>query len=130
MKIINPEVQACLEKGIPLKLELGSGGNKMDGFFSVDLLPIPGVDIVANLNEALDLIPDDSVSEIYSRHTFEHVEEFLSLLSEINRICSHDAKLKIIVPHFSNPYAFSDPTHGRFFGLFSFNILSTRPISL
>src|SRR5262249_53379754 len=45
---------------------------------------------------------------------------FLDLLAEVHRICRPGARLEIIVPHFSNPYGYSDPTHVRFFGLYSF----------
>jgi hypothetical protein len=43
----------------------------------------------------------------------------LPLLAEIHRITQHDGYVEIIAPHFSNPYYYSDPTHVRFFGLYT-----------
>ena len=60
------------------------------------------------------------MEEIYCRHTLEHIAKFLELLSEIHRVTRPGGRIEIIVPHFSNPYAYSDPTHVRFFGLYSF----------
>lgn len=34
-------------------------------------------------------------------------------MEEIHRICVPEAEVLIIVPHFSNPLAHSDPTHVR-----------------
>jgi hypothetical protein len=42
-------------------------------------------------------------------------------MGEIHRIVAPDGQIEIIVPHYSNPYYYSDPTHVRFFGLYTFN---------
>lgn len=120
MKITNLALQESLDLGHTINLNLGSGLTRKEGFFNVDLLPLPSVDIVADLNEPLDLLPDDSVTAIYTSHTLEHVLNFPLLLQEIHRITLPGARIEIIVPHFSNPYAYSDPTHVRFFGLYTF----------
>src|SRR6516165_1536110 len=72
MQIINPLVQRDIEAGKGLRLNLGSGQRPRPGFYSLDCLPLDGVDIVADLNEPLHLLSDNSVEEIYSHHTFEH----------------------------------------------------------
>jgi hypothetical protein len=120
MQILNPQVLSDLETGRGLRLNLGSGLRPRPGFYGVDQVPLPGVDILADLNEPLTALPDDSVEEVYSRHTLEHVPRFLELLAELHRVTRPGARLEIIVPHFSNPYGYSDPTHVRFFGLYSF----------
>ena len=119
MKILNPQVRSDLDAGVSLKLDLGSGGEKLDGFYSVDLLELDGVDIVADLNEPLELLPDNSVEQIYTRHTLEHIENLVGLLREIRRITKPDGTIEIIVPHFSNPHYYSDPTHIRPFAMYS-----------
>jgi SAM-dependent methyltransferase len=86
----------------------------------VDRVALPGVDVVADLNEPFARLPDDCVAEVYTRHTLEHVERFLELLAEIHRITAPGGRVEVVVPHFSNPYGYSDPTHVRFFGLYSF----------
>ncbi len=119
MRILNPQLQRDLEQGSPIKLHLGAGKTHREGHYSVDLVELSGVDVVADLNAPLDLLPDHSVSAIYTRHTLEHIANFMGLMSELNRICRPDAEIEIIVPHFSNPYFYSDPTHVRPFGLYT-----------
>lgn len=119
MKFLNLSVEEDIASERPIRLDLGSGGKQRTGFYSVDHLALLGVDIVADLNEPFDRLPDNCVAEIRSRHTLEHVHELLPLMREIHRICRDDARIEIIVPHFSNVYGYSDPTHVRFFGLYT-----------
>jgi SAM-dependent methyltransferase len=120
MEILNPAVTRDIADGKGLRLNLGSGRRPRPGFYSVDHLPLPGVDVVADLNEPLAELPDNSVEAVYSRHTLEHVTALLPLMAEIHRVCRPEARVEIVVPHFSNPYTYSDPTHVRFFGLYTF----------
>jgi len=121
MQILNNRLKVDIDSGNKIFLELGSGGkSSKSGYYALDLLPLDGVDVVADLSEKFDQIPDNSVFGIYSRHTLEHVPDILGLMQEIHRICHKDALIEIIVPHFSNVFGFSDPTHVRFFGFFSF----------
>lgn len=120
MRIINPKVEQDIAAGRGLRLHLGSGLQRREGFYNVDRVALPGVDIVADLNEPLAALPGNCVTEVYSRHVLEHVQQFLSLLAELHRVARSEARLDFIVPHFSNPRFYSDPTHVRFFGLYSF----------
>ena len=119
MKILNPQILDDLRRGVPLRIDLGCGQRKREGFYGVDCVEMDGVDIVADLNEPLALLPDDSVGEIYTRHVLEHVTDLLPLLAELRRVTRPDGRIEIVVPHFSNPYFYSDPTHVRFFGLYT-----------
>jgi SAM-dependent methyltransferase len=119
MKILDNAINTDIAAGNPIRLNLGSGPVKRDGFYSVDHLPLDGVAIVADLDEPLDLLPDNCVASIYSRHAFEHVDNFLPLMRELHRLVRPGGDIEIIVPHFSNVYGYSDPTHVRLFGLYS-----------
>lgn len=119
MKINNEKLQEDIAQGRPLKLNLGSGYDRRGNFYCLDHLPLEGVDIVADLNKPLVKLPDNSVEYIYSRHVLEHIDQLLPLLDEIYRVTKTDGTIEIIVPHFSNPYYYSDPTHVRSFGLYS-----------
>jgi len=119
MKILNPNLKNDIASGAPLKLDLGCGQRPRSGFYAVDHLEVDGVDLVADLNKSLDLLPDNSTEYVYSHHVFEHVHEFLALMREIYRIVLPGGTIEIIVPHFSNVFGYSDPTHVRFFGLYS-----------
>ena len=119
MEIINLAVKSDIEKGVPLNLNLGSGMTPKTGFYSLDHLPLEGIDILADLNKPLTLLPDNSVHKVFSYHVFEHVENFIPLMGELHRIVKNNGMIEVVVPHFSNVYSFSDPTHVRFFGLYT-----------
>lgn len=123
MRILNPDVRRHIDAGTGLRLNLGSGERRIDGFLNVDCVPLAGVDILADLNEPLAELPNDSVEAVYARHTLEHVGKLTELLAELHRVTRADGRIEVIVPHFSNPYGYSDPTHVRFFGLYSFYYL-------
>ena len=120
MRVVNPKLADDLAAGRPVRLNLGVGRRPRDGYYGLDLIEMPGVDVVADLNEPLSGLPDNSVAAVYTHHTFEHVVNFLPLLKEIHRVVVADGRVEVVVPHFSNPYGYSDPTHVRFFGLYTF----------
>jgi SAM-dependent methyltransferase len=121
MKILDPAVQSAVAAGQPIALDLGSGGAGRDNAVGVDALRLPGVGIQADLNEPLEALPDNSVGAVRSSHCLEHVREFLPLMRELHRVVVPGGIIEIVVPHFSNTYGYSDPTHVRFFGLYTFN---------
>jgi SAM-dependent methyltransferase len=121
MKLLNPKVTKDLEQGKPLRIDLGSGPRPREGFYALDHLELEGIDIVADLNRPLELLPDNCAEHVFSSHALEHVENLLPLLGEIHRITRPGGLVEFVVPHFSNPYYYSDPTHVRFFGLYTMN---------
>lgn len=101
-------------------IELGCGPKKQPGRIGIDRLDLPQVDIVADLEAGLPFLPDRSVDEIHCRSFLEHVENFEHLFAEMVRVLKDDGRVCIFVPHFSNPYYYSDYTHKRPFGLYTF----------
>lgn len=124
MRIVNPKVRDDIAAGRPIRINLGVGRRPRDGHYGLDWIEMPGVDMVADLNEPLSELPNNSVESIYTHHTLEHVVQFLPLLKEIHRVVVPDGRVEIVAPHFSNPYGYSDPTHVRFFGLYTFYYFS------
>ncbi len=105
-------------------VELGCGPHKKEGVIGIDCLDIEGVDYVADLELGLPFIEDNSIDEIISTHVLEHIDNFKLLITEIHRVLKPDGVKIVTVPYFSNPYYYSDYTHKRFFGLYSFDYFS------
>jgi SAM-dependent methyltransferase len=97
-----------------LKVELGCGRAKKEGFIGVDIKPSGGVDIVADAGAVLPF-KDGSVTELRAIHLFEHVPDTVKLMREIYRACAPGAKVTVEVPHARSDGAFADPTHRRAF---------------
>lgn len=108
------------DKDKQLIIELGCGQKKKQDRITIDKIDLPHVDIVADMENGLPFLPDNSVDEIHCRSVLEHIENFENLMREIVRVLKKHGKVYVFVPHFSNPYYYSDYTHKRFFGLYSF----------
>ena len=117
---IKIDLEQIIDSPNPVIIELGCGDKKKQGRIGVDRIDSPDVDIVANIEDGLSFLPDRSVDEIHCRSILEHIENFESLMKEIVRVLKKDGKTHVFVPHFSNPYYYSDYTHKRFFGLYTF----------
>lgn len=116
---------------VPLRLDLGCGPNKKDGFIGVDVRDFPGVDKVVNLtarrqgvslngtvNENFGTFApwpwsDNSIDEIHCSHFIEHLdaEERIHFVNECYRIMKPGAKMMLIAPHWSSCRAYGDLTH-------------------
>lgn len=109
-----------LHNGEKLVLELGCGPRKVDPqAIGVDLLDFHGVDLVGDVYEALAAMPPASIARVHTSHFLEHLPELPRLLDELGRVMVPGATLAITVPHFSNPFYYSDPTHRTPFGLYT-----------
>lgn len=95
-----------------LKLDIGCGPNKREGFQGVDSIAFPGVDHVCDL-KATWPFEDNSVSEAWSSHCLEHFTAMdrVHWMNELYRVLVPGGKCGIIVPHWASCRAYGDPTH-------------------
>lgn len=86
----------------PIKLDLGCGSSKREGFIGIDLSP--EADIQWDLTQGLPF-EDETVSVIRSDHFFEHLEltDLIKLLKECRRVLIPGGTLDFSVPHL-DPY--------------------------
>ncbi|MBL4720099.1 MAG: hypothetical protein JKY20_03060 [Alphaproteobacteria bacterium] len=100
-----------------MRLNLGCGSNKREGFINVDLSPLCEPDLVWNLEETPWPWPNSSVSEIVLIHVLEHLgettEKYFGVLQEMYRVCRPDARINIVVPHPRHDDFLHDATHVR-----------------
>lgn len=124
---------AAVETPKLLKLDLGCGPNKREGFIGVDARQFDGkVDQVINLaaryGDANGVVTpriemlgqfaawpwkDGTVEEVHSSHFLEHLTgaERVHFWNELHRVLIPGGKATIVVPHWSSGRAYGDPTH-------------------
>jgi SAM-dependent methyltransferase len=96
-----------------VKLDIGCGSKKKDGFIGIDRLKFDGVDVICEVGVAPLPYEENSVAEVYSSHFVEHLSapERIQFLNELYRVMKPGAKATIVVPHFASGRAYGDPTH-------------------
>ncbi len=101
-----------------MKLNIGCGNKRKEGFVGVDKFPCDAVDTLADINKTL---PFDAnvVDEIWLDNVIEHVTDISHLMAEMHRICKRGAKISIITPHYTSPSSWRDPTHLHHLSFFS-----------
>jgi hypothetical protein len=96
----------------PIKLDIGCGKNKKEGFIGVDQSKMDGVDLVHDVRQPWPW-KDDSVEEVHCSHFLEHLnaQERIHFFNELYRVLKVDSKAQIITPHWCSHRAYGDPTH-------------------
>lgn len=96
-----------------VKLDLGCGANKKEGYTGVDKAQIEGVDVVWDLRVSPWPFENESVDEVRCSHFFEHLtgEERILFMNELQRILKVGGKAEVICPYYSSMRAVQDPTH-------------------
>jgi hypothetical protein len=107
-----------------VKINLGCGKVILPEFINVDSIELPGVNVLHDVNDLPLPFDDASASEIHCISILEHVD-FIPLLQDLYRILTSGGTVEILVPHFSSPDAYRDPTHIRYFTAGSFDFFVT-----
>lgn len=96
-----------------IKLDIGCGRSKADGYKGIDICALPEVDFAHDLLQFPWPILPESVEEARCSHFFEHVPAKLRgpFMQELYRILIPDGKCMFITPSHTSSRAFQDPTH-------------------
>ena len=101
---MEPRIRTDLDKIIksdnPLVVELGCGQKKKPGRVTIDKIDLPHVDIVADIENGLPFLLDNSVDEIHCRSVLEHIENFENLMRKSQHFrTSFLESLLLLRPH-------------------------------
>lgn len=96
-----------------MKLDLGCGPSKKEGFIGIDSIKFDNVDFVLDLGKEKLPFDDESVDEIHASHFIEHLDsnERVHIVNEMYRVMKKGAKATVIVPHWASSRAYGDLTH-------------------
>ena len=111
-----------------MKLNIGFGFNKLDGYVNVDQFPECTPDVLWNLEQTPWPFEESSVDEMIAHHGLEHLGQetkvFFAIMQEFYLLMRHDGLIRITVPHPNHPTFQSDPTHVRAFTYGTFEMMN------
>lgn len=100
-----------------MKLNIGCGYSKIEGFLNLDKYDTCGPDQVMDAEHFPWPFPDNSVDVAWFDNSLEHMggdpEVFLGIMRELYRVCRPGAQVHICVPHPRHDDFINDPTHVR-----------------
>lgn len=98
-----------------VKLDIGCGPNKKEGYFGVDAIAFDGVDLVFDVANRKKPWPwkAGEVEAVHMSHVFEHFTalERVWVINELWRVLAPAGDATIIVPYWGSSRAYGDPTH-------------------
>jgi len=108
-----------------LKLNLGCGLRRIEGYINIDKSKSSKADWILDLEE--QEIPFKDVDEIVATHILEHIKNIIPLMNDCYRVLKEGGRMFIEVPQGEGIWA--DPTHVRAFSSLSFRYYCGYPFS-
>ena len=100
-----------------MKLNMGCGYNKREGWINVDSVKACAPDVLHDLESLPWPWTNDSADSVRFNHSLEHMGRepavFLGMMQELYRVCRNRAEIEIAVPHPRHDNFLGDPTHVR-----------------
>lgn len=95
-----------------MKINLGCGYNKKDGFLNIDIREELRPDIVADISDSLPF-KDNTISQVMALDFLEHIPvgKTIGVIEEIYRVLENNGILFHFTPSTDGRGAFQDPTH-------------------
>ena len=111
-----------------MQVDLGCGRRPTPGAIGVDVVALPGVDVLARLEAPHLPFADGSVERAFALNVLEHLADLPAVMAEIHRILRPGGTCVVEVPYFASVSAYSDPTHRRWFTYTTFeHFARTQP---
>jgi predicted SAM-dependent methyltransferase len=97
----------------PVRIDLGCGPNKPEGWIGLDAIAFPGVDHQLHVGAQRWPFEDGSVDEARASHLVEHLTwpERVFFFNELHRVLKKGGQAQIIIPHWRSVRYYGDPTH-------------------
>lgn len=103
------------------KLNIGSGKTPMKGYVNLDIVKLPNVDVVHDLDKFPWPFKNNTFEAVYCDNVLEHLSSIVKPVEEIWRISQNKAKIIVKVPISPSVWGHVDPTHRQYFTYMTFD---------
>lgn len=94
-------------------LNLGVGHLADPNAVNVDMVNLPGVDVVWDLDQHPWPFNDQTFDEVRAVQLFEHLADPVGFMRDAHRVLQPGGLLLVVSPHWQSENSFTDPTHRR-----------------
>lgn len=102
------------------RLNLGCGPDARDGYVNLDVVAVPGAQLVARLGQGCLPFPDASFGLVLCQDILEHVD-VVDAMREVHRVTAPGGLVVISAVHFTSRNLYVDPTHVRGYSVRTFD---------
>jgi SAM-dependent methyltransferase len=92
-------------------LDVGCGDRKTEGAVGIDIVALPGVDIVHDLDVYPWPLDDGSFDKVLMLNIIEHLDDTIKAMREVHRILKPGGIAHIETVYWNHKYTWSDPQH-------------------
>jgi len=114
-KVKKFDFNKAIKENEGLRLDIACGEAKQEGFIGIDARPMPGVDIVWNLENFPWPLPDNCIKSAVASHYIEHINPanfgLIKFFNETWRVMKPNGRLMIACPYGVSRGFMQDPTH-------------------
>ncbi|MEK5257104.1 methyltransferase domain-containing protein [Paenibacillus sp. FSL F4-0125] len=107
-----------------VRVDLGCGHTKAEGYLGIDRFLLSGVDIAADVNNGIPL-EDNSVDIMLCSHSLEHFDNIYFIMEEIYRVCKHGALIYVLSPYHMETVNFANFYHKQVFNEATFRFFTS-----
>jgi predicted SAM-dependent methyltransferase len=122
------DASGAWRKANAMKLNLGCGFDKREGWLNLDKFPACEPDRLLDIEATPWDLPANGFDHVLMKHVLEHVgaefSVFAAVMGELYRILEPGGLLEIHVPHLRHDSFWADPTHVRAFTPLTFQMMS------
>ena len=109
-------------------LNIGAGNDIKANYVNMDLVKLPGIDVVHDMNNFPYPFEDNHFDKIIAFSILEHVDDFMATMEEIYRILKPGGIIEIRVPYWNSWCRQADPTHKRGFHELTFRFFDPNSL--
>jgi SAM-dependent methyltransferase len=109
------QIKQLINTKANVNIQLGGGSDCPRGFINVDILDLPQVDVVHDLEVIPWPFPDNCADMLVASHLVEHINPhkggFIKFMDEAWRVMKYGGQFLISTPFAGSYGYFQDPTH-------------------